>query len=98
MAGLRGSRDNARHARNNVVYNLYVIFACAQKYHRYDVQTTGLNTTPIQKFAGSVVVLHRLVEIRRTRNNVVIPISPITSGLILPREPIKSRYVFLFAD
>lgn len=50
IAGLRGSRDNARHARNNVVYNLYVIFACAQKYHRYDVQTTGY-TTPMQKFA-----------------------------------------------
>jgi len=96
MAGLRGSRDNARHARNNVVYNLYVIFACAQKYHRYDVQTTGY-TTPNAEVcspAGSVVVLHRPVEIRRSRNSVVIPIFSGYIGFDLIREPIKSSDMF----
>lgn len=42
---------------------------------------------------GSVVVLHRPLEIRRSRNNIVIPISRVTSDLILRRS---NRVMFLY--
>jgi len=63
-----------------------VVFAWVQKYHRYDAQTTGYAISS-QKFVrlarASVVVLHRPLEIWRSRNNVVIPVSRVTSDLIL---------------
>lgn len=98
MAGLRGSRDNAgRYAHNNIVYNLYVIFACAQKYHRYDVQITGY-TTPSQKFVHQSrqrVVLHtghsksddRAITLYNSRLSGYI-------GFDLTRGPIKSNNIF----